>query len=367
MRLVSIPAINFLTLFIGIKFYGKEHWGEFISISIWIYFVAFVAKWAGQNYLIKEFSKNPAQIMTLFYANFLDRSFFMIMALGFFWFFPFSNALAATTLLFTLFLYNSFDALIVFYQKFKQQLIAEIIGFLFLVGCMWYCKEFNLNAILYAFSVSFLIRIGMLLFYLKLPFQKIKFRISIPNLIETVPFFLIGFSGWLASKIDLYVVNYFFSKEKLSEYQLLITCFLLLQSFAGYLILPFSKHFFRLPKKSIVKIKRKIGLLAIPFICVSTFFIWIGLEKIVGLNFSISFYIIGALSSIPSFYYAVDMQQLYRKNKEKKIVRFSFIGAGINLILMVLLIPIFDVLGVLLSILILQWLYLFVIKTELKK
>ena len=88
LKLVSIPIINFLTLFLGIKFYGKENWGEFISIAIWIYFFAFLAKWSGQNYLVKEFSKNPSKVWEIFYSNLLERSCLLITSFLLFLFFP---------------------------------------------------------------------------------------------------------------------------------------------------------------------------------------------------------------------------------------------------------------------------------------
>lgn len=367
LRLIAVPALNFLTLSLGIKFLGKENWGAFISVSIWIYFLVFITKWAGQNYLIKEFSKNPSKMYPLFYSNFIERSGFLVLAVFLFFGFPIPVALASSVLLILIHIYSSFDSLIIYHQKFKLQFIAEIIGFFVLISSLFLMKKFDLILLIYFFCFSYLIKIGVLLFDLKLPFRGIALKIDWRNSYQTFPFFLIGFSGWLDSRVDIYVVSYYFSKEKLAEYQLLITSFLLLQSFSGYLIIPFYKHFFRLSKKTIQKIKTKMELLAFPFVLVATVAIWVVLEKIIDLNFSIYFYLIGGLSTIPSFYYAIDILQLYRKDKEKTIVKISFVCITINLILMVLLIPVFDILGVLLSVFILQWLYLFIIKREIKK
>jgi hypothetical protein len=99
LKMVTVPLLNFLTLFLGIKFYGKENWGEFISISIWIFFIAFVAKWSGQNYLLKEFSKNTSNYLNIFYSNIIERSVLLLLSMVLFFIFPFQEALSAVILL----------------------------------------------------------------------------------------------------------------------------------------------------------------------------------------------------------------------------------------------------------------------------
>lgn len=59
--------------------------------------------------------------------------------------------------------------------------------------------------------------------------------------------------------------------------------------------------------------------------------------------------------------------QLYKKNKEKIIMKLSFVTASLNLIMLFLLTPNFRILGAIISICITQWLYLFFIKKENKK
>lgn len=367
LRLVSVPMLNFLTLTFGIAFLGQKAWGEFISVSLWVYFFAFLLKWNGQNYMIKEFSRNPSKVYALFYSNLIERSLFLILGLLLFLIFPMPIALSAFLFLLMLHIYNSFDALFVYYQKFKLQFFIELIGFGIVIGGLYVTKVSDTELILYWFCFSLLIKIGLLLLLLKPPFTKVKLKINWKNLYYTFPFFLIGFSGWLASKIDLYVVNFYFTKEKLATYQLLTTSFLMLQSLSAYLTMPFQKHLFRLSKETIQNIKSKLALLALPFVVISGLAIWFVLEQLLQLHFAVTFYIVGSLSAIPSFYYIIDIIQLYRKDQEKKIVILSFISIIINILAMLLLIPKFDILGVLLSVFLTQWLYLFIVKIEIKK
>ncbi len=367
LRSIAVPVFNFLMLLIGIHFYGKENWGQFINMSLWVYFVVFIAKWAGQNYLVREFSEKPAKIYTLFYGNFIERSIFLLLSFSFFFIFPTQIALASIVLLLLIHVYTSFDALIVYYQLFYIQFLAELIGFLIVSGIIFIYHSLDLEFIIYLFSVSFLIKILILVIKLKLPFKKIGVEISIKNCFASFPFFLIGFSGWLSSKIDVYVVSYFFSKARLSEYQLLITSFSMLQAFSSFLISPFNKHLFRLPKKSIKKIKRTMAIIAFPLVTIATVCIWLLLEEIIHLRFPFYFYIVGGLSSVPIFYYIIDIFQFYRNNGEKQVVKFSFILILINSILMFIFIPFFNILGVLMAVCISQWLYLLLIKYEIVK
>lgn len=367
LRLVTLPMFNFLTLTLGFYFVGQKNWGEFVSVSLWIYFLAFLLKWSGQNYMIKEFSKNPSKIYSLFYSNLIERSLFLIPGLVLFFVFPKPVALASFLFLLLLHIYNSFDSLLVYYQKFSLQFLIELIGFCTVVFGLYAMKTASVNLIIYWFCISLFIKIVLLLLFFRSALTKTALEINWSNIYLTLPFFLIGFSGWLASKVDLYVVNYYFTKEKLAAYQLLATSFLMLQSVSGYLIMPFHKHLFRLPKKTIHKIKSKLALAAFPLIAVSGIGIWLFLEKIMMLHFSVSFYILGALSAIPSFYYAVDIMQLYRKNKEKTIVKLCFICIIISLLSMILFIPVFDIFGVLFSVFLTQWLYLFILKREIKR
>lgn len=365
--MVSVPLLNFLTLFLGIKFYGKENWGEFISISIWVFFIAFVAKWSGQNYLIKEFSKNTSTYLSIFYSNILERGVLLFPGIALFFIFPFQEALSAVILLILLFIYNSYEALIVYNQKFQLQFLAEITGMIVIFIGFVVSPVFSLTTIFYVLGVSYLVKICMLLVAFKPSFEKINISFSFMNLGHTFPFFLIGFSGWLASKCDIYVVSIFFSKKELSEYQILISCFLMLQAIPAYLILPVNKHLFRLSQIPIKKIKKKLALIALPIIFVSSLLIWFIITFFIQIQFSFLIYFFATLATFPTFFYVVDMMQLYKKNKEKIIMKLSFVTAGLNLIMLFLLTPNFRILGAIISICIAQWLYLLFIIRENNK
>ncbi len=366
LRLVTIPLFNFLILFLGIKFFGKENWGIFISISIWIYFLAFIGRWSGQNYLIKEFSKNTSNYLSLFYSNTIERSVLLLSSLVLFLFFPVTIALYSTILLILIFIYNTCEILVIYKQKLELQFISEIIGICIVLTGFYLLPNFELSSVLLLFCFSFLIKNLFLIFQLRVNFSNISLNISLQNLYKTFPFFLIGFSGWLASKCDIYLVSYFFTKKELSEYQILINCFVILQAIPAYLVLPINKHIFRLSEKTISKIKLQIIFYALPIVSLTTFSIWLFLKFAVHIEFTFSIYFFAALSTIPTFLYTIDILQFYKKEKEKVIMFYSFIGLILNFTIALILIPYFRILGIVISVCISQWLYLFLILKENK-
>ncbi len=367
LKLVSTPLFNFLILFWGIKIYDKENWGRFISISIWIYLIAFIAKWSGQNYLIKEFSKNTSNYLNIFYSNILERCVLLLPSILLLFIFPFQEAIAAIILLILLFIYNSYEVLINYNQKFQLQFLAEIIGMIIIFIGFILFPVYNLTTVFYIFCTSYFFKIYLFFVTFKNSFEKIKIHFSFINLAYTFPFFLIGFSGWLASKCDIYIVSIFFSKKELSEYQILMSCFIILQAIPAYLILPVNKHLFRLSQIPVKKIKKKLTLIALPIILLSSLLIWWVITFVIQIQFPFLVYFFASLSTVPSFFYMVDMMQLYKKNKEKIIMKFSFFTASLNLLMILLLAPNFRILGTIISICIAQWLYLLFILKENNK
>lgn len=361
LKLISLPLFNFLVLFFGIKWYGKENWGTFLSLSIWIYLFAFLAKWSGQNYLIKELTKNTSNYLSVFYSNLLERSVLLLPSLALFAFYPITISVYSILALILIFIYNSYEILVVYKQKLELQFIAEIVGMIILFVGFYFLPHFELSMILILFCLSLLIKNLILIGFLKLNFKSVSLNILYQNLYKTVPFFLIGFSGWLASKCDIYVVNYFFSKKELSEYQILMSCFVILQAIPTYLILPINKHLFRLSNASINKTKNKISFWALPIVLFISLFIWIIITYFIQIHFSLMIYIFASLSCIPPFFYTVEVMKLYKENKEKTIMTSCFILFITSFTLMLLLIPRFKILGVVVAVCIAQWLYLFFI------
>ena len=361
-RSMAIPIFNFLIAMIGVSYLGKAFWGEMVQLLLWIYFIAFLTNFGNKDYLLRSYSENPSKINTLFGTVLFTRSVFLIFSLLFFFFFPVEIALWSLLLTIFIFLYQSLESLVIYKQTFLVQLIAEIIGFTIITITLIYTENLQIETLLKIYSLSFFIKLIIVLSSLKIDYSQVKFQFSKDSLLKLTPFFLIGFSGWLVSKIDLYLVTIFLPKEQLASYQLLITAFLMIQAFAGFIMYPFSKHIYRLNNKSIKKIKQILQLASIPIIGVSTFIIWYVFEQKIQLNLQTELYYLGAILSVPVYFYIVDVFQLFKNGKENTIMKINFTIALLNLILIVFLVQLFKLKGVLISMIISQFTLLILYK-----
>lgn len=355
-----IPILNFLIITFGISKFGKENWGTLISVFLWIFFILMIINWGNKEYLIRKFSKNPSKILDYFYTNFLSRSLLLFITIILFFYFPLAIAILAFGYVLVAHFYSSLDSLIIYHQKFKTQLIAEISGFFFVLTAIYFNSNFSLSSFLLLYILATLLKIVIMLSSINLFEKKVNFAVSIEEFKWSFLLFLFGFSGWLFSKIDIYLVSLYLNKKELSEYQILITAFIMLQSLSAYFLLPFTKHIYRLPEKVIQKINRKLFLISIPILLFGTIFIWVFLEKIVKINLSYYCYITAGIMCFPCFIYTLKISLLIKNHQENIIIIVNCFALLLTLVLSIFLIPKFNILGALISICITQWVILVV-------
>ncbi|MBD09157.1 MAG: hypothetical protein CMC68_00160 [Flavobacteriaceae bacterium] len=367
LRGLSGPVFNFLIALFAIKFYGKEDWGTMINILLSVFLIVFIISWGNKDYLIRKYSQQPSKVYNAFYSNFFSRSLLLPLALLILFFFPLKIAVWSIVLVLLIHSYNALESLVIYHQKFGSQFIGELIAFLIILGSIFYFKNFNLETFLKLYCSTFLFKFIWLIIALKLWKEHFHSKISPTEFKAAFWFFMLGLSGWVASKIDLYIVNFTMPKAQISEYQIAITAFLLIQSLSYLIILPFNKHLYRIPTKSIAKIKRILALTSFPIVSICTVILWFILEKIALLNLPLSFYILGGCASIPTYFFIVDIMMYYRNKKESSILKINFINAILNLIITYVLIQKMGIIGAIISVLINQCSFLCFYKFKLIK
>ncbi|MBC3845573.1 hypothetical protein H8K90_04190 [Winogradskyella echinorum] len=363
----SGPVFNFLIALFAIKYYGKEDWGTMINVLLSVFLIVFIISWGNKDYLIRKYSQQPSKVYNAFYSNFFSRSLLLPLALLLLLFFPLNIACWSIILVVLMHSYNALESLVIYHQKFGAQFIAELIAFSLILSSIFYFKSFSLETFLKLYCITFLFKFLWVIIALKLWNEDFYFKISSIEFKASFWFFMLGLSGWVASKIDLYIVNFTMTKAQISEYQIAITAFLLIQSLSYLIILPFNKHLYRLPAKSIAEIKRMLALISFPIVAICTFALWLILEKIALLNLPIKFYILGGLASIPTYFFIVDIIMYYRNKKESSILKINFINAILNLILTYILIQEMGIMGAIISVFINQCSFLCFYKLKLIK
>jgi len=318
------PAFNFLIVVSGVKIFGKTDWASLINVMLWVLFITFMLGWGNRDYLLRKYSEAPAKMYHAFFSNFLSRCLLLPFSLLLFLFFPTEIALWAIALVVLTFTYSSLSTLVVYHQKFGAQLLAEISAFGLIFGSVFYFENFDLETFLRIYTIAFTLKLIVLSLQLNFWKESFSAKISIQEFKAGLPFFVLGLSGWLISKIDIYTVDFYLEKSQLSEYQLLITAFLMLQALSAYITIPFTKHVYRVSEEVVQKIKYKLYMISLPLTILGGFTIWFVMENLVVLGFSYEYYILGGLIALPSYFYTLNIMELMKNHKERTIIYISF-------------------------------------------
>jgi O-antigen/teichoic acid export membrane protein len=360
------PLFNFCIAIIGIKLFGKENWGQVIDILLWVYFIVIVSSLGNKDYLIRQFSRNPSKINSHFFGSFFSRSPLLILSLLFFVFFQTNTALLCILLTVVMYCYSSLDSLIVYHQKFGLQLLSDLLSFIAVLSILFVLSDFSINTILLAFIAGAFIKTVLLVSKLNILKEKISFHFSILELKQYLPFFVITLLGWIATKIDLYIVTISLNKTDVSEYQIISNSFILINAGFAFIISPFSKHIYRLPLTKVNKIKTKLNIIALPYLLISSILIWLIMEKLLHLNIDINYYYLSSLKTLFPLFFIIDIMILNKYNFEKKVTYIIILGIIVNLLCIYFLIEQYQVIGVIISTCVSRFILLIAYKWQTK-
>ncbi|WBX71658.1 hypothetical protein [Tenacibaculum retecalamus] len=202
---------------------------------------------------------------------------------------------------------------------------------------LFYALYMFLKAIFVSFKYSY---------FLKFKF----FIINFSNLKFGLPFLLIGITGFLHSKIDIYTYAFFQNNIALGEYQIISSFFIFSQSIITILLFPYIKNIYRINIKSIKKIRFQIAFLGVFFNSIITLIIAYCLENYFDITLTPFEYLIGFFIGYPTYIYSIKILELFKFNKERKVVIISIIGLFLNLILSIIFLFLdLNTLGVLLA------------------
>ena len=299
-----------------------------------------------------------------YFSSLVTRSVFPLLSLGLFAFYPLKVALIAVLFIFAQFLFNSLNSLILYHQKFKLHLSVNAVGFLIILLVIFYLEQFSVLYLLLAYVSSFLLKFVLIAIDLKLFSQRVDFKFDKKYILAASPFFLISLSGWLQSKADLYIVDYYLEPSDLSSYQVLISAFIMLQGASALIIQPFSKHIYRIKDEVIKRAQLILAIAGLAIVCIGSVGIWAFIVNFTELHFETKIYLTMALASLPTFLYMVNIYNHYKKNKEQQVMKINFLGAIVNIALGIFLVPNHGVFGAVLGICASQWLILMAYKLK---
>jgi len=342
-----------------IKLASEAVWGAFVHPLIWVTLAAHVMGWGNKEYLLRTFSQSPATLFSNWWENWWTRlSALPIIAVLFFLFFAHPGLAALAVLwLAAAFANQSFDALALYHRKFGVAIFIEVAGFLLvLAGLLWRQNSIDIRWLSALYTGQFALKSGLWALVFARPlWGAFRVRWRQRHFLAAFPFFLIGASGFLQSKTDLYVVNYLLPDEAVGTYQVLINLFIYLQAFAGFMLIPFAKNIYRLPEASILKLNKKLLPAGLALLAVGLPASYLVLNRVYGFSLEWPVYGLAALLVLPIFYYLPLIYLFFKRKREKVVVGINALGIAVNLGGNLLLIPAWGIEGALLATATGQW------------
>lgn len=334
LRQILISAFGLIIPFMVIHNSTKEIWGEFVSFLLYSLLVIQIINWGNKEYLLRKFSETPNKIKHNFSTIFVSRFPLVILfsIIGFI-FFKIEFSIYIFIWILGRYLIHSYDVLIVFEKKFKASLIIEIGSFL-VFGVTFYILKsiIDLKLLLILYSLYQLLKgvCHLILFKNCLTFKNLKIDYNYYK--ASFWFFLLSILGFLASKIDVYIIDSFGNLIDTSDYQIINSLLVFIMSISTFIYAPFTKNIYRNNELLIQKAKKIFSILGLIIVPICLIIVYLILLYFLKLEFSFWFYFIAFLYVYPSFIYGIEIVYLYKKNREKKVVIILFFGVLINLI-----------------------------------
>jgi O-antigen/teichoic acid export membrane protein len=176
------------------------------------------------------------------------------------------------------------------------------------------------------------------------------------------PFFILEFTGLLQSKTDLICVTFFLTKEKVAQYQVYINFLLIVQSAAGFILVPFIKNIYRMKSESVAKLSLQFFGFGAIIAFLSLFFVNSFINYFYHFTIPSLTLIIGTFFIMPIFYYTLVIYQLLKLKKQKTVVILNIVGVIISFTLNIIFITQSKdgISGAILAVAITQWIVLFI-------
>lgn len=336
LRQILVSAIGMVIPFMVILNSSKEIWGEFVSLLLYSLAATQIINWGNKEYLLRKFSETPSKINDNFSSVFLTRlPLVLLLSLIGFFFNGIEFGFYLSIWILGRFLIHSYEVLVVYEKRFNSALALEIICFIAFAGAFYlFQSDFNLRLFLILYSFYQLIRgIGYLLFFKATLSLKTTFNLNYYTV--SIWFFLLSVLGFLASKIDVYIIEHFDNKILTSDYQIINSLLVFIMSICTFIYAPFTKNIYRNNEVVIKKTKNKLAQFGLIIVPVSLCFMYGILHYFLNLELPFWFYIIAFFYVFPSYIYGIEIVNLFKQHREKKVVVLLLIGTVCNFMLTV--------------------------------
>ena len=329
---------------------------------------AHIVAWGNKEYLLRNFSLNPSRIGLAWQSSLLTRL-ALFLPVGLILFFlgasPTQRFLLVLWCL-GLVLFQSFDVLIVYRRDFLLAALIETLTLAVLALCLLGLgQRITVDWLILLYGLTHLVKAGIY----GLRYRRTLLdtgpdsaspsdRFDVHFFAAAFPFFLLGFSGMLQSRVDLYAVNIFLTERDVGQYQIFINLMIYLQSVSAFILIPFVKTLYRLGQGTIQKIAIRLFAFGLVILIPALIGVHLLLMYVYDFQLSPYFMLWGGLFVLPIYFYLPIIYALYKADRQMGVLKINIVGTVLNFVLNMLLLPRIGMIGAVVASAIAQWVML---------
>ncbi|MGD9489655.1 MAG: polysaccharide biosynthesis C-terminal domain-containing protein [Calditrichaceae bacterium] len=369
------PVLSVFISLLIVRFESVELWGGFVAVLIVMNLVNHILYWGNKEFVLRDISNHPQSISEIWQENIQSRMILFGIAVFLLFFIP-VHVIQKWVIVFWMagaMICQSFEALIVYKRKFVPAFAAEASVTLLLAGgIMLFSDRLTLNLICVLFMGSIILK-GMILIFIfaKDIFERFSLRFRIRIFTAAFPFFALGLTGMLQSKMDLYCVTWFLPEKDAGAYQIFINLLIYIQIVANVIIQPFIKNIYRMGNAVLNKLSLQLVLAGTGITLAGIPVIFAVIHWIYQVEIPIMALFWGGIYAIPVYYYITRIYLLFKTGRQNQVVYVNIGGIISNLTLNLIFIPLFGITGAIAAAAMTQWLmlisYLLIEKWQLLK
>ena len=358
------PIFGALVALSVIRLASAERWGEVVDVFVVAQLAAHIAAWGNKEHLLRAFSVAPDDASRAWATSLRTRAALIAPfaaaalvgygILGQGW----SPAILAPALLWIAgrIVVQSHDVVILYHRLFRAQIAVETTGTAVVLGVLLLTlPDISAAGILWLFAG---VEVAKAVALRTLTGDHVSIATGAradPSLLrESAPFLLLGLSGLLGSRVDLYCVAAALDAREVARYQVLINMLLYLQALSNFILLPFVRDVYAMELRAILGLAVRFtaagaGLSAIGVGAVAALMRYayrLPLEpELLAIGY---LYVVQMYLALPLIY------ALYKAGRERVVLHSNIGVVAVNLVGNVLLIPRLGLVGALLSTMVVQ-------------
>jgi O-antigen/teichoic acid export membrane protein len=227
---------------------------------------------------------------------------------------------------------QAYDVVVLYRRAFGYALVVEAAGLALLAAPIaWLRDGLTADGLLAAFALSNVAKAGLLAWRFRtLVTPSWAGALDPSQLRAALPFFLLGFSGLLQSRADLYTVSALLDQRALGQYQVFSNLMLYGQAVAGFILLPFARDLYRLSGTASRRVALRLGLAGLVILALFLPAAAFALTAVYGLDLPPAMLALGALMIWPIFFYLPIIYALFKAERPGWVIAINVLGVAVS-------------------------------------